>query len=148
MPKINYQLLKNLPKIQPKFDCQINGTNDPSLIGWLSTIAESMGFNSQIIRTEIVIKLFRSLKLWWLKLWPNNFECQNCVWWSSNFNCQNNDKWIHFQSPSIEGTNWVKKKVSTSTLINETIVFEWTLTWWPTQNKHVASFLTNLTEVW
>jgi hypothetical protein len=143
MPKINYQLLKNLPKKQPKFDCQINGTNDPSLITWLSTAANSMGFNSQIITTEIVSKLF-----WSLKLWPNNFDCWNCLWWSSNFNCQNNDKWIHFRSPSIEGTNQVKKKVSTSTLINKTIVFESTLTWWPTQNKHVASFLTNLTEVW
>lgn len=105
MPKINYQLLKNLPKKQPKFDCQINCTTDPSLIGWLSTAATSMGFNSQIITTEIVIKLFRSLKLW-----PNNFDCWNCVWRSSNFNCQNNDKWIHFRSPNIEGTNQVKKK--------------------------------------
>jgi len=88
MPKINYQLLKNLPKKQPKFDFQINGTNDPSLIGWLSAVANSIGFNYQIITTEIVIKLFRSLRLWWLKLWPNNFDCWNCVWWSSNFNCR------------------------------------------------------------
>jgi len=146
MPKINYQLLKNLPKKQPKFDCQINGTNDPSLIGWLSTIANAMGFNSQIIRTEIVIKLFWSLKLWNYDRTILNVEivCDDRA--ISIVKTMTNESIFGHQA-SKEQTEW-KKKVSTSTLINETIVFEWTLTWWPTQNKHVASFLTNLTEVW